>query len=343
MLIAELTAPREFRLAQQTIEEPGPGEVQVRVRTVGICGSDLHSYAEGGVGDTPCVYPMVLGHEPAGTVVKTGAGVTGWAAGDRAALEPALYCYHCEFCRSGQHNVCANIRFLSTPGHPGFFREFVNLPAANLLGIPAQLSLEVAALAEPLAIGLHSMRFAAIGIGETAAVFGAGPIGLVTIACLKLAGAGRIWAVEPVAHRREMALKMGAAAALDPNACDVANEILKDTAGRGVDCAIDCAAKETTINDAIRAARNGGRVVLTGIHSDSFVPFEVSPMRRKELAIFNVRRSNHESHAAIDLLTGHTAWFAPMVTHTRPLDQIADAFRIAEQYADGVGKMIVAV
>jgi len=133
MLIAELTAPRAFRLAQQTIEEPGPGEVQVRVRAVGICGSDLHSYAEGAVGDSPCVYPMVLGHEPSGTVVRTGTGVTGWAAGDRAALEPAIYCYHCEFCRSGRHNVCANIRFLSTPGHPGFFREIVNLPAANLL------------------------------------------------------------------------------------------------------------------------------------------------------------------------------------------------------------------
>jgi len=343
MQIAELTAPREFRLAQQAIEEPGPGEIQVRVRAVGICGSDLHAYAEGGVGDSPCLYPMVLGHEPAGTVVKTGPGVTGWAPGDRAALEPALYCYHCEFCRSGRHNVCANIRFLSTPGHPGFFRELVNLPAANLLGIPPHLSLEVATVAEPLAIGLHSMKFASIGIGETVAVFGAGPIGLVTIACLRLAGAGRIWAVEPVAHRREMAVKMGAAVALDPQTGDVAKEIAKETGGRGVDCAIDCAAKENTTNDAIRAARNGGRVVLTGIHSASFVPFEVSPMRRKELAIFNVRRSNHDSDAAVELLIEHTDWFAAMITHTRPLGQIAEAFRITEQYADGVGKMIVEV
>jgi L-iditol 2-dehydrogenase len=211
------------------------------------------------------------------------------------------------------------------------------------LGIPPQMSLEEATLAEPLAIGLHSMKFASIEIGETVAVFGAGPIGLVTIACARLAGAGRIWAVEPVAHRREMAIEMGAAVALDPNACDVASEIVKDTGGRGVDCAIDCAAKQSTTNDAIRAARNAGRVVLTGIHSASFVPFEVSPMRRKELAIFNVRRSNHESHAAIELLLEHTAWFAPMITHTRGLDQIAEAFRIAEHYADGVGKMVVEV
>ena len=148
---------------------------------------------------------MVLGHEPAGTVVATGAGVTGWSPGDRAALEPALYCYHCEYCRSGRHNICQNIRFLSTPGHPGFFSEFVDLPAANLLGIPKDMPMAIATLVEPLAVALHSMRFAAMGMGETAAVFGAGPIGLLTVACLRAAGASRIWVVEPVAHRREMA------------------------------------------------------------------------------------------------------------------------------------------
>jgi L-iditol 2-dehydrogenase len=341
MLTAELIAPREFRLVDRPIDDPAPGEVQVRVGATGLCGSDLHSYAEGAVGDTPCEYPMVLGHEPAGTVVKTGPGVTGWAPGDRAALEPAVYCYHCEFCRSGHHNVCANIRFLSNPGIPGFFREFVNLPAANLVAIPPGLSLEVATLVEPLAIALHSLKFAAIQPGDTAAVFGAGPIGLVTIASLKVAGAGRIFAVEPVAHRREMARHMGADTALDPNEVDAARQIAADTGGRGVDCAIDCAAKEHTTNWGIRAARNGGRVLLTGIHSSPLVPFEVSPMRRKELAIFNVRRSNHESHAALELLLARTAWFAPLITHTRALSAIAEAFRLTENYADGVGKMVI--
>ena len=342
MLVAQLVAPREFRLTELPIEDPGPGEVQVQVGAVGVCGSDLHSYTEGGVGDTPCEYPMVLGHEPAGTVVKTGAGVSGWSLGDRAALEPALYCYHCEYCMSGRHNICANIRFLSTPGNPGFFRERVNLPVSNLVAIPPDLSLEAATLVEPLAIALHSLKFAEVQPGDSVAVFGAGPIGLVTIAALKAAGAGQILAVEPVAHRREMACEMGAHEALDPNQVDAARQIVAETGGRGVDCAVDCAAKEHTTNQAIRAARNGGRVVLTGIHSDVFVPFEVSPMRRKELAIFNVRRSNHETHRALEMLVHRLEWFAPLVTHKRPLGQIAEAFRITEQYADGVGKMVVA-
>lgn len=341
MVVAELIGQRQFHVTERPTVEPGPGEIQVHVDAVGVCGSDLHSYAEGGVGDTPCIYPQVLGHEPAGTVVKCGPGVTGWAAGDRAALEPAIYCYHCEYCRGGRHNICANIRFLSMPADPGFFREYVNLPAVCLLPIPREMSLEVAAVAEPLAVAIHSLKFASIQLGETVVVLGAGAIGLLTVACLKLAGAGRIWVADPVKHRREMAMHMGADAVVDPLEMDAAKQIHADTGGRGVDCAIDCAAKEHTTNDAIRAARNGGRVVITGIHSTTHVPFEVSPMRRKELAIFNVRRSNHETEAAIDMMAARMDLFAPIVTHTRSLSQIADAFTVAETYVDGVGKMIV--
>ncbi|MDE3166290.1 MAG: zinc-binding dehydrogenase, partial [Acidobacteriota bacterium] len=194
---------------------------------------------------------------------------------------------------------------------------------------------------EPLAVAMHSMQFAAVQIGERVAVWGAGPIGLLTLGCLKAAGAGRIWVVEPLAHRREMALAMGADAVIDPAAVDAAQEIYRDAGNRGADCAIDCAAKEHTTNEAIRAVCNGGRVVLTGIHSACFVPFEVSPMRRKEVAIFNVRRSNDEPERARDLLAARLEYFAPMVTHHRPLREIAPAFGDAEHYAAGAIKTII--
>ena len=339
MQAAELIAPLTFRLTDMPIEDPEPGEVQVRIEAVGVCGSDLHAYSEGAVGSTPNVYPMVLGHEPAGTIVKTGAGVTGLAAGDRGALEPALYCYHCEFCLSGHHNVCANIRFLSNPHHPGFFRELVNLPAANFLPIPAGISFDQATLAEPLAIALHSLRLASIRPGETVAVIGAGPIGLLTVAALRAAKAGRIWAVEPLAHRRELARGIGADAALEPG--EAAEEILRGTARRGVDCAIDCAAGEHTTGQAIQVTRNAGRIALTGIHSTPFVSVDGSAMRRKELTIFNVRRSNHETEEALELLHAHAEWFAPLLTHARTIEHIDEAFAIASRYRDGVGKMIV--
>ena len=341
MVIAELIAPHQFRLVEQEISAPAAGELQVRINAVGVCGSDLHSYEEGAVGDTPAVYPMVLGHEPAGTVVRVGAGVTGWSVGDRATLEPALYCYHCEYCRAGRHNVCANIRFLSTPGTVGFFREFVNLPPTNVLAIPPQMSMEQAALVEPLAVALHSLKLAMPEPGETVAVWGAGAIGLLTIASLKVAGVGRIWAVDPVAHRRDLARHLGADVAIDPAGVDPVKQIAADTNGRGVDLAIDCAAKEDTVNQAIRAVRHSARVVLTGIHSGTLVPFDTSPMRRKEVTLFNVRRSNDESPAALAMLVERSAWFAPLVTHRRSLENIADAFEIASGYRDGVGKMMV--
>jgi L-iditol 2-dehydrogenase len=339
MQAAELIAPLTFRLVDMPAGDPGPGEVQVRVEAVGVCGSDLHAYTEGAVGSTPNVYPMVLGHEPAGRIVKVGAGVTGLAAGDRGALEPALYCYHCEFCLSGHHNVCANIRFLSNPHQPGFFRELVNLPAVNFLPIPAGMSFDEAALAEPLAIAVHSLRLASIRADETVAVIGAGPIGLLTIAALRAAKARRIWAVEPLAHRRELARGIGADAVLEP--AEAVQEILGGTGRRGVDCAIDCAAGEQTTNQAIQLTRNAGRVVLTGIHSTPSVSMDGSAMRRKELTIFNVRRSNQESQDALELLRAHAVWFAPLLTHTREIERIEEAFAIASQYRDGVGKMIV--
>jgi L-iditol 2-dehydrogenase len=339
MRVAELIAPKTFRLTEMLVEAPGPGEVQVRIQAVGVCGSDLHAYTEGAVGSTPNVYPMVLGHEPAGVIQKTGAGVTGLAAGDRGALEPALYCYHCEFCLTGHHNVCANIRFLSNPGHPGFFRELVNLPVANFRPIPGDMAYDAATLAEPLAIAMHSLRLASIRRSESVAVIGAGPIGLMTIAALRAAGAERIWAIEPLAHRRELALAIGASVALEPD--EAVEEILHATGQRGVDCALDCAAGAETTNQAVLLARNAGRVAITGIHSTRNVAMDGSTMRRKELTIFNVRRSNHETDEALELLRTNAAWFAPVLTHSRSIDRIEEAFEIASQYQDGVGKMIV--
>jgi L-iditol 2-dehydrogenase len=339
MRAAELTDTRTFRFAEMAIEDPGPGEVQVRIGAVGVCGSDLHAYGEGAVGGTPNAYPMVLGHEPAGTIVKTGAGVTGLHAGDRGALEPAHYCYHCEFCLCGHHNVCANIRFLSTPHLPGFFRELVNLPVANFKPIPNEMSLEEAALAEPLAIAVHSLRLVTLRLGETVAVIGAGPIGLTTIAALRAAGAGKIWAVDPLEHRRELAKGIGAHAAMEPG--EAVSEILKATGQRGVDLAIDCAAGEETTIQAMQMTRNAGRVALTGIHTTPLIRVDASAMRRKELTLYNVRRSNHETEEALALLAAHPAWFAPVLTHTRPLDRIDEAFEIASHYRDGVGKMMV--
>jgi len=341
MRVAELIENRRFRIVDEPVPDPAPGEIQARVRTVGVCGSDLHYFSEGGVGDTPCVYPMVLGHEPTGEVTRTGAGVSGWQPGDLVILEPAVYCYHCELCRAGRHNLCSNLKFFSTPGTPGFFREFVNLPAHNILPLPRELDLNLGTLFEPLAIILHSMKFAAPSLGDTAAVFGAGPIGLLTVVALKLAGASRVWCVDPLPHRRELAKQMGADAMIDPTAVDPVRQIQSDTGKRGVDIAIDCASKDNTINQCLDVARSAGRVVITGIPSEAQVKLNFHVIRRKELFFYTVRRSNHETETGIQMLRENPKRFAPLITHARPLEEIEKSFHLLENYEDGVGKIVV--
>ena len=339
MKAAELIGIREFRIVDQDLPDPGPGQVQVRVAAVGICGSDLHNFTEGGIGDSPCKYPMILGHEPSGVVLKTGPGVSGLAAGDQFALEPAIACGECRLCRMGRENLCDNMRFMSSGGIPGFFRERVNVPAHNLIPVPKHVGLREATLIEPIAVALHSLSFASLKAGETAVVFGAGPIGLLTIAALKLAGAGRVWAVEPVAHRREMAKAMGADVVLD--AAEPVATIWHDTGNRGVDLAFDCAAGVDTVNQCIGALTKTGRLIYTAIPAAVHVPFHAPGLRKKEISFFNVDRSNHQTEQARDILADHVALFAPMLTHAKPLDQIQQAFDLVTRYEDGVGKMLV--
>lgn len=341
MAVATLAAHRQFDIREDTPLAPAPGEVQVRVGAVGICGSDLHYFLDGHIGDVEAVYPMVLGHEPAGVITAIGEGVSGWSVGDRVACEPPIYCYHCEWCMMGRHNLCAHGRFMSSPTDPGFFRSVVNLPSANALPLPERLSLSVASLYEPVSIILHSFRFAEPQVGETAAVFGAGPIGLTTIAALRLAGVRRIVAVEPLEHRRRMALHLGADDVLDPAQGDVVRELKQSTQGRGFDLVIDCATQGDTINQSLMVARPAGRVVVTGVPQARRIELDFHEMRRKELGFFSVRRANHTGQAALRMLGEHAAHFAPMITHQVGLSGIQDAFQMLGACADGAVKVVV--
>jgi L-iditol 2-dehydrogenase len=341
--IAELQDQRSFRIYEGPVAPPAPGEIQVRVRQVGICGSDLHYYQDGMIGDVKVLFPVVLGHEPVGEIVSAGEGVTGTTAGAKALLEPAVYCYHCEFCHTGRHNVCEKIRFFSTPPDPGFFREYVNLPAHNVLPMPEGLDEKVATLFEPLAVVLHSMEFAKPKIGETAVVFGGGPIGLLTVATLRASGAGRIWLVEPRPERRELGRLMGADAALDPAEIEPAKQILADTGKRGVDMSIDCATKGSSIQQAIDSVASAGRVVITGIPGDYWTTVNFHQLRRKEASLFNVRRSNNETPPAVAMLVARQDLFAPLVTHSMPLDDVGRAFAMLDSGEGGPGKVVVSL
>jgi L-iditol 2-dehydrogenase len=340
-MLAELSAHHSFTLRESSVGDPPPGCIQVRVEAIGICGSDMHYFTEGHIGDMPARYPMVLGHEPVGRVLKLGEGVSGWSVGDRAALEAPLYCYHCHYCMCGRHNLCENVRFMSSPEEPGFFRDRANLPAVNLLPLPANLTAAQGTLHEPLAIILHSFFFAKPKMGETAAVLGAGPIGLTTLAALKLAGVARVFVVEPLAHRRALALSLGADEVLDPAQGDVVQEIVRGTRNMGVDMAFDCVAKDDSINQSIRMARPAGRAIITGVPSEIKPAIEFHTLRKKEVEFHTVRRYNDTAPQALRLLSENVGRFAPMLTHERGLDQVQATFEMIEAYSDSVGKAVL--
>ncbi|MBI3667035.1 MAG: alcohol dehydrogenase catalytic domain-containing protein [Acidobacteria bacterium] len=344
MQAAQLVGVRDLRVVDlPSPPDPGPGEAQVRVLAVGVCGSDRHQYLEGAIGDAPARFPQILGHEPVGLVLHAGPGVSGLEPGMPAALEPAIYCGRCEFCLTGHHNVCKNIRFLSNPGEPGFFREFVNLPAENVLPLPPSLSPAIATLYEPLAVALNAMKLAAIRPGESAAVFGAGPIGLLTIAMARLSGATRIYAVDRVPARLELARLMGADCVIDFSAARPDQAILADTSKGGVDVAFEAAGSQESLNQCLRVTRAAGRVLMIGIPAEVTVALEFHEMRRKELALLNVRRQNHNAHMAIRLLAESRFPAGEIVTHTLPLAAVDSAFRLLENYEDGVGKAVITV
>lgn len=336
-------------VAQRTIElrnmpdppDPGPGEVTVRVRAVGICGSDMHYYLEGGCAGYPAQYPSVLGHEPAGEVVAVGAEVEDVAAGARVAIEPAITCGRCEFCRAGRHNLCETVVFMGGLQTPGLLREYATIPAGNAVAIPAGMSYPAATVVEPLAVILHALELTHLEAGETVAVMGAGPIGLLAAAVARLAGAGRVIIADRIGLRLALAREMGADLAVDISRESVVEAILDSTGGKGAHLIIDAAGKPDSLNPALRAVRAGGRVVLIGIPSDTITGVDLHAAMHREAAIYTLKRSNHNDHAAIQLIESGKIAADKLVTHRFPLPHADRAFSTIADYADGVAKAVV--
>lgn len=342
MKSVQLIAPRTLETRDMPMPpDPGPGEVLVRVRAVGICGSDMHWYHDGGIGPFRSAYPQILGHEPAGEVVAAGSAVTGVLPGQKVAIEPAVTCGVCEFCLAGRYNNCVASRFMSTPQLPGLFREYAVLPAENAIPVPEDMSFAEATLVEPLAVMLHVLELAPVRLGDTVAVMGAGPIGLLMASVARLAGASRVMIADKFPHRLRIAREMFAAdLALDANDGRTAEAILDYTGGRGADMVFDCAAARESLQAALAAARVAGRVVLIGIPSEQNMPVDLHMAMHKELNLQTIRRSNHNTHAAIEMmLSGRIS--TRLVTHHFPLDRTPEAFATLAAYADGVGKVII--
>jgi len=297
---ARLHAVGDLRVADEPEPEAGPGMNLVRVTAVGICGSDLHWWDEGAIGDARLTHPLVLGHEGAGVIAD------GPRRGERVAIDPAIPDETCRACRDGYRNLCYRIRFSGHGETDGMLREVMAWPSGLLHPLPDAVSDADGAMLEPLGVAIHSADLGHLPFAGAAAVIGCGPIGLLLIQVLKAAGASSVLAVEPLAHRREAAARMGADQVADSDAA------LDDA---GVDVAFEAAGNDEAVGLAMASVRPGGRVVLAGIPGDDSIGFGASLARRKGLTIAMVRRMNEVYPRAIGLAArdGYQAPFGIVV------------------------------
>ena len=320
MRVARLYGVRDLRLTDEPRPaDLPPGHSLVRVTAVGLCGSDLHWFAEGGIGDAVLDAPLVLGHEFAG-IAEAGPH-----AGRRVAVDPAISCGTCESCLEGNRNLCPTVRFAGHGRQDGGLREWLAWPSHLLHPLPDEISDAGGAVLEPLGVALHTLDLGHLRAGTTAAVVGCGPIGLLLVELVRAAGAATVVAVEPLEHRRRIALERGADAALTPAEAH-AGGLLDVTGGRGVDVAFEVAGTDDAVDLAMRAARPGARVVLAGIPDDDRMSFSASLARRKGLSIIMVRRMKDVYPRAIALARRGTVSLELLVTDRFELVDAADAF-----------------
>jgi L-iditol 2-dehydrogenase len=318
--------------------DPGPDEVLIKLRSIGICGSDMHWYLDGSIYGFPASYPLVLGHEPAGEVTAVGSGVSRLRPGDRVSIEPTISCGHCEYCLRGQHNNCLQSQFMGSPQLPGLLREYATVPAHNAELVPENFSYTQASLIEPVAVIVHMLELVQIHAGDSVAVLGAGPIGLLAAAVARHCGASQVLMADKLPHRIKMAQDLGATAAV-PIA--QFRELVGDkTRGRGVDLAIDAAGSPETINAALAVTRMGGTFVLIGIPNQVPVGLDLFSAMAKEIRIQPLKRSNHCSKPAIALLASGAIPQA-IVTHRVGVEQAPAAFQTLAEYRDGIGKLAI--
>ena len=321
-------AARDLRIEDHPVEDPGPGEVQIQMAAGGICGSDLHYFNHGGIGDAIRVKePMILGHEVSGHISKVGEGVSDLHVGQLVAISPSRPCYDCEYCHKGQHNHCFNMRFYGSampfPHIQGAFRQTLVADASQCA--PADgLTPGEAAMAEPLAVCLHATRMAGGMVGKSVLVTGCGPIGVLSILCARRAGADHIVATDISDFTLDLAKTAGADDVINVSS----GSLERFSNGKGhFDVLYECSGVGAALAQAIPAMRPKGTIMQLGMGGDMTLP--VQAMTAKELSLKGSFRFHEEFHTGVSLMQKGLIDVKPLITHSLPVDKAIEAFEIA--------------
>jgi len=343
MKAARLYGPGDFRFDDIPVPVPGPRQVLLQVLTVGVCGSGVHYFLDGGIGDDKVEEPFVIGHEFSARIAALGPGVDGPPVGTRVTVEPAISCGKCEFCLEGHPNLCENILFCSTPPTQGALQEYMVHPVDLVFPIPDSISDAEGAVLEPLGIALHTIRLAKLHPGDTVAILGSGPIGLLTLRVALLSGARAAYVTDLVPERLAMAERFGATATFKADEGDPVALVMEQTHGRGVDVAFETAWADETVGQAAEMARRGGKLIMVGIPREDVAVFPAHAIRRKGLTIKYVRRMKHTYPRAIAMVRDGLIDVAGLVTHWFSLERAAEAYQLVASREDGVLKAVIEV
>lgn len=321
MRAAVLHSPGQIMLEERPVPEPAADEVLIKVASVGVCGSDVHYYREGRIGDFVVEQPLVLGHEAAGTIVAVGQDVPGQRVGERVAIEPQRPCRVCAQCTAGRYNLCPDMTFYATPPVDGAFCDYVTIQAPFAHPVPGNVSDDAAALLEPLSVGIWACRKARVGPGDRVLITGAGPIGLVTAQAARAFGAAEVIVTEPDQARRANAARFGATSAVGtPAPGGLPDDI-------NADAFIECSGAPAALAAGIAAVRPAGTVVLVGMSADE-IPLPLPLIQQRELTLTGTFRYAGTWPAAVHLAATGQADLDGMVSARFGLERTADALEV---------------
>lgn len=343
MKVAVMLGIGKMGFEERDIPKAKDDEVLVKLEYVGICGSDLHYYETGAIGDYVVEPPFVLGHEPGGTVVEVGKNVKHLKVGDRVALEPGKTCGHCEFCKIGRYNLCPDVVFFATPPVDGVFQEYVAHEADLCFKLPDNVSTLEGALIEPLAVGFHAAIQGDAHLGQRAVVMGAGCIGLVSMMALKARGVSEVYVVDIMEKRLEKALELGATGVINGAKEDVLERVKELTDGAGMDLVIETAGTEITTRQAIHMAKKGSNIVLVGYSKSGEMTLPMSLVLDKELTFKTVFRYRHIYPMAIDAVAAGKVNLKGIVTDVFELDEAQKAMDYSVNNKADIVKAVIRI
>lgn len=337
-----LTGIREMEM----LDVPDPviendKDVLIRMKTLGVCGSDIHYYVSGKIGSQVVEYPFTVGHEGSGVVEAVGKGVSLVKPGDRIAIEPAMPCWECDQCKEGRPHTCRKLKFLGCPGQAeGNLSEFIVMPETSCIKISDSLSFDQAAISEPLAIGVYAVKQSINMKGAKVGILGFGPIGMSVLLPALAMGAEEVYVTDKIDARLKIATECGATFTANPDKEDVV-ELISSQVPELLDVVFECCGQQEAIDNAVDLLKPGGKLMVIGIPEFDRWSFPVDKSRHKELSIQNVRRQNEAVQPALDMMEKGQVSVEKMATHRFKFEDSKAAFDLVAGYQDGVMKAMV--